>query len=303
MAGPRISQLLQHLHTTRRYRKKYILELLRDLKLKDGQERKRRHDILALLRTHPDAADQKTKIGLTPLHVACHSNAAFEVVTALLKAWPQAVQEKDIHGRRPLHVACRRNAPFEVVSALLEAWPHAGNEKDMHGRTPLHDACRVKAPFKVVAALLEACPQAVKEKGIHGWTPLHDACRIKAPFKVRELLLKTWLSYEENRTKSEIMSLQRYNFKCTGFVLFSHLFALYNNKAYNHTPREIMNYFIRIQMWNGVTLVLDTHPTVIKTMDLDMKVTADVLSMTGRRCNLLSLWRVLCNEQDLLAAV
>eukprot|EP00957_Ditylum_brightwellii_P135680 10347309-Ditylum_brightwellii.AAC.1 len=64
-----------------------------------------------------------------------------------------------------------------------------------------------------------------------------------------------------------------------------------------------MDYFIHIEMWSAVTLVLHRNTTIIKAMDLDMKVMADFLSMTGWHCTLPSLWGMLCNEQELLAAV
>eukprot|EP00957_Ditylum_brightwellii_P151971 11572392-Ditylum_brightwellii.AAC.1 len=64
-----------------------------------------------------------------------------------------------------------------------------------------------------------------------------------------------------------------------------------------------MDYFIHIQLWNGATLVLDSHPTVIKTMGLDTKVTADFLSTVGWRCSLTTMWEVIHNEQDLLEGV
>jgi len=88
---------------------------------------------------------------------------------------------------------------------------------------------------------------------------------------------------------------------------FSHLFALCNSDTLTHPPKEIMDYFIRIQLCNGVTLVLDRHPTliptVIKTMGLDTNVMADFLCTVGRCCNLTTMWEVIRNEQDLLEGV
>eukprot|EP00957_Ditylum_brightwellii_P185330 14111510-Ditylum_brightwellii.AAC.1 len=64
-----------------------------------------------------------------------------------------------------------------------------------------------------------------------------------------------------------------------------------------------MEYFISIQLWNGTTLVLDRHPTVIKAMGLDTKVMADFLSTFGRCFSLIRMWEAICNEQDLLQGV
>eukprot|EP00957_Ditylum_brightwellii_P119158 9089192-Ditylum_brightwellii.AAC.1 len=101
------------------------------------------------------------------------------------------------------------------------------------------------------------------------------------------------------------MSLQRDTSSFTKDVkaIFSHLFALYNNNADNLTPKEIMDYFVHIKMWNGVTLVLDRNPAVIKTIGLDTKAMADFLSTVGRFCSVKTMWEVIRNEQDLLEGV
>jgi len=256
-----------------------IFKLLRQLSYaKDGQTQKIRDDILTLLQKHPDAAKQTNKYGLTPLHFACwrtawHNGASLEVVNALLKAWPDAAKEKNEDGHTPLHYSC--GGALEVVAALLNVWPDAVKEKDRYGNTILHMAC------------------------CHGGASLEEVV----------LLLNTWLSYKENKTNSAMSSLHCSSnwdtSNCTEDVkmLFSHLFSLCSNNTHNHSPKEIMEYFIRIQLWNGTTLVLDRHPTVIKTINIDTKVMADFISMTGRCCNLATMWEVLRNEQDLLEGV
>eukprot|EP00957_Ditylum_brightwellii_P157509 11988474-Ditylum_brightwellii.AAC.3 len=187
--------------------------------------------------------------------------------------------------------------------ALLEVWPEAVKNKDRHGSTPLHVACYKGASPDVVAHLLKSWPETIKEKDRCDYTPLHVACH--ASCEVTPLLLNAWLSYRENRTKIPIMSLQKNKFNFTGDVkvLFSHLFALCNSDTENPSPNEIMDYFVHVEMWNGATLVLDRKPTVIKTMGLDTKVMADLLSTVGRCCSLTTMWEVIRNEQDLLEGV
>jgi len=274
----------------------------------------------ALLEVWPHAAKEKDAFGWTPLHWACNKASPLEVVTALLEVCPDAVKEKDrLDLYTPLHLACERGAPWEVVVALLKAWPDAVKEKDKCHSTPLHWACNKGASFEIVAALLKAWPDGVKEKTessfehifeerqwVPYWdTPLQMACSCRASFEITSLVLNTWLSFKENRTKSAIMTLQRVTADCTGDVkdLISHLFALCNNNADNPSPNEIMDYFVHIEMWSGATLVLDTNPAVIKTMGLDTKVMADLLSTVGRCCSLKAMWEVIRNEQDLLEGV
>jgi len=276
-----------------------------------GQKEQKREDpaiteFLHLLKKQPEAAERNDGIyGRTPLHFACQEGSPFEVVAALLKAWPDAAKQKDSYGQMPLHWACSKGSSFEVVAALLKAWPDAAKQRTRKGTAPLHAACLNTTPFEVVAALLKAWPEVVKEKDSAGNTPLQMACRKNSSFEVTFLLLNTWLSYKENRTESAIAALQRDAFNLTrdAEMLFSHLFALYNNNADNPSPNEIIDYFIHMEMWNGATLVLGRHPAAIKTMGLDTKVMADFLSTVGRRCSLKTMWEVLRNEQDLLGGV
>eukprot|EP00957_Ditylum_brightwellii_P190946 14539543-Ditylum_brightwellii.AAC.1 len=70
-----------------------------------------------------------------------------------------------------------------------------------------------------------------------------------------------------------------------------------------------MDYFVHIEMWNGVMLHVDRNPAVIKTIGFDTKVMADLLSIVGRfcspntMCSLKTMWEVIRNEQDLLEGV
>eukprot|EP00957_Ditylum_brightwellii_P211988 15366831-Ditylum_brightwellii.AAC.3 len=90
------------------------------------------------------------------------------------------------------------------------------------------------------------------------------------------------------------MSLQRDSFNFTGDVkvLFSHLYASCNNNADNHPPNEITDYFIHIEMWNGVALIIDRNPAVIRKNGLDTKVMVDLLSTVGWCCKCFVMNRV-----------
>uniref|UniRef100_A0A7S4W510 Ankyrin repeat protein n=2 Tax=Ditylum brightwellii TaxID=49249 RepID=A0A7S4W510_9STRA len=228
----------------------------------------------------------------------------YDDISTLLQKQPDAAKQKDENGLIPLHSAIFKRSPFEVVDALLEVWPDAAKEKNSVGWTPLH-ACLFRPAPDVVAALLKAWPEAVKEKDNIGYTPLQMSFSLKASFEVTPLLLNAWLGYKENRTKWAIMYFRVYTRFCTEDVevLLSRLFDLYNSNTHTLPPKEIMDYFIHIEMWNAVTLVLDRNPAVIKTMGLDTKVMADLLSTVGRCCSLNTMWEVLCNEQDLLEGV
>jgi len=65
----------------------------------------------------------------------------------------------------------------------------------------------------------------------------------------------------------------------------------------------MMDYFIGIQWWNGVLLVLDRHPLLKKQMEVDTKVFPNFLSVIGRRCNIKTLWLVISNELDIMEGI
>jgi hypothetical protein len=50
------------------------------------------------------------------------------------------------------------------------------------------------------------------------------------------------------------------------------LFALCNSNRCNHSPKEIMECFIYIEVWNSAIFVLDKNPIVIQTMGLDTNI-------------------------------
>eukprot|EP00957_Ditylum_brightwellii_P207906 15355070-Ditylum_brightwellii.AAC.1 len=262
-----------------------------------------------LLQAWPGATVVKEYSGCTPLHYACchacYHGAPVEEVAALLQAWPAAIKEKDDDDVTPLHTACDYGVPVEVLATLLQAWPEAVKEKDDDGHMPLHYASCSRPPVEVVASLLQAWPEAVIEKANNGSTPLYYACIYGASFEVVKLLLSSWLSHKENTTNEAVLSLpedleeEEEDVK----VLLSHLFHLCSSNAHTHSPKDIMDYFISIHLWNGAMLVLDRHPTIIKTMDLDTKLMADLLSLLGWGFSLIRMWEVICNEQDLLEGI
>jgi len=295
-------------------------------------------DILLRLENMPQVAKERNIYGNTPLHEACRSRAPMSVVTALLSAWPDAVQQKNTYFYTPLHTACCERASVDAVTALLSAWPDAVKQKDFYGNTLLHTACFHTASVEVVSALLNAWPNAAKERNNCGYTPLHAACSRKASLDVVSTLLSVWpdavqkgairnnplrcfrISFEvtillvnaylgdkENRCssasllplKEDVSSSQTKDHK----MLFHCLYSLYNDKTDNPSLEEIIQFFAQFKVWNGVAFVLEKDPALAQTMNLDTNVMADFLFMAGRCCELTTMWRVICNEQDLLEGV
>eukprot|EP00957_Ditylum_brightwellii_P004732 359886-Ditylum_brightwellii.AAC.1 len=177
---------------------------------------------------------------------------------------------------------------------------------------PLHAACQNGASSDVVSSLLSIWPEAVNEQAICGRTPIQKACRNQASFEVMTLLLNAWLGCKENRSNSAVAHFAEFASRDYFGLrrrrrrterLISQLSALCNSNTDNPSPNEILNFFVRIELWNGITFVLDKHPIVVKAIDLDTNVMADFLSTVGRCCRLTTMWKILCNKQDLIQGV
>jgi len=262
--------------------------------------------VSTLLGIWPDGAKEKDCFGCTPLDTACIYDAPLDVISTLLSAWPDGAKEKDSGGGTPLHTTCRFRAPVEVVRALLSIWPDGAKEKDEKDCTPLHIACSSGAQLEVVSALLSTWPDGGKTKDAYGRTPLHTACIFGASFEVTTLLLDMWLQDKDNKKPSGVVVLEKYASVSTSpnsKQLLFHVSSLYSSKTDNPPPVEIMAFFLQIKLWNGIVFLLDRYPNVVKTMDLDSNIMAYFISMVGHRCKLTTMWKIICNEQDLLEGV
>lgn len=84
-------------------------------------------------------------------------------------------------GRYPLHLACDTNAPFQVIQLFLQLEPtkQAVLHKDKWDDLPLHTACSRKDYTQVVELLLQydESNQSVVTKRYDGSLPIHTACR------------------------------------------------------------------------------------------------------------------------------
>mmetsp|Transcript_57 Transcript_57/g.86 ORF Transcript_57/g.86 Transcript_57/m.86 type:complete len:377 (-) Transcript_57:246-1376(-) len=271
-----------------------------------------------LLHKDPDAARVK---GWTPLHEACESNASVEMVRYLLEIWPNAARERVGDGYTPLCYAINQNASIDVIEMLLEVcpdavrYPLAGFLNDEYfdayyynssDDTALHMACRQSdVSLEVVSALLSIWPDAVFHKNInsdYGETPLHVACANKnATLEVVQVLLDCWLKEEENLTSHSVQSLIRLT---TPHDVLDLLYDLSSLFGYDDPPvDEIIAYFTDINWRNGVLLVINMHPALIKTLEIPTNTMADFLCDVGKCCSLATMMALIQNEPDLLEGV
>jgi len=264
---------------------------------------------------------EETCNGVTALHLALRNtsakepDASWEVVKLLLEKHPKAARGKGGRRKKTLY-ALTVEAPLDVLSLLLRSWPDAAKEKDDNGQTMLHYAFtnrlksnrynwthpQVKEILDVISVLLRSCPDAIKERDRFGRTPLYYACAAYrvVPLKAILLLLHTWLeTTKENRNSSDLDSMKIYASPEVRDLL-CHVSALLNNDVFDPYSNDTVAYFIKIEWWNGVFFAINKHPAITKVFNFHTNIMADLIYMTGKRCSLRTMWKVIINEQDLL---
>eukprot|EP00957_Ditylum_brightwellii_P039326 2975243-Ditylum_brightwellii.AAC.1 len=100
--------------------------------------------------------------------------------------------------------------------------------------------------------MLEKQPLAVLERNEEGLTPLDIASICDAPEDTQSLL--------------------------------SHVYDLVYDRSDDSIAEEKLEVFTDIEWWNGVSLALDMHPTIIPTLNLSINIMPDFLSTAGRCC-------------------
>mmetsp|Transcript_16590 Transcript_16590/g.20665 ORF Transcript_16590/g.20665 Transcript_16590/m.20665 type:complete len:289 (-) Transcript_16590:183-1049(-) len=117
----------------------------------------------AVISAYPKGLDAKeSAFNRLPIHVACRQRTPSpRVVNTLLKHYEIGAREKDSFHRIPLHYACFSGAAVDVVLSLLEAFPDGVKSRDKDGWLPLHVACSAGAPLEVVVELVRTYPQSL----------------------------------------------------------------------------------------------------------------------------------------------
>uniref|UniRef100_A0A7S2E0Q7 Uncharacterized protein n=1 Tax=Helicotheca tamesis TaxID=374047 RepID=A0A7S2E0Q7_9STRA len=269
----------------------------------------------AIYNSFPEAIQEKYN-GFTVLNLSIESRAPPEVTIFLLSKWPEAVRNIDKHGGTPLHLACHYNAPYEVLLSLLNIWPDAVREENRFGDTPLHCALS-KNDFPTLESLLLLIayyPGALRVKNCFELTPLRCAAgRADVPMNFILLLLEKWphAIVEEDRrgrTPYDVYRFQRTDYGAYSLEILDvlsvvhHLYS--NNNLNNDELKEVMNFFIQMEWWNGVALLLDKHPDFLKYLNVDdFKMFPRLFSIIGRRCTMKTMWNVVCNEVYIIEGV
>uniref|UniRef100_A0A6V2LBQ7 Uncharacterized protein n=1 Tax=Ditylum brightwellii TaxID=49249 RepID=A0A6V2LBQ7_9STRA len=253
----------------------------------------------------PDyALMHKNRFGATPLHLACHYKALFEVIFLLTSHLPGALKEVDKYGCMPLHLACRYRGSSEVIALLASTWPDAIKKKDKCGDTPLHLACANKAPYEVVSLLFNSWPRALEKEDKRGRTPFDWACLKDAPLDVIYFMADKWFRNKKRRHCLYLRVLACHELDEDIDVLCVHASVALNGIEKSYTVvNDALLYFIQLKMWNFVLLIISSYPNMTKTMEFQTNQMADYFSMVGKVCNLTGLWNVLLNEQEILEGV
>uniref|UniRef100_A0A7S2MIC7 Uncharacterized protein n=1 Tax=Helicotheca tamesis TaxID=374047 RepID=A0A7S2MIC7_9STRA len=125
--------------------------------------------------------------------------------------------------------------------------------------------------------LLEKWPEVIKERDKSSQTPL-------------DIYEKNYRRNTENDADVK--------------KVFTYVYKLFDDASIdNDCLKEMVDYFISIQWWNGVLLLLDRHPLLKKQMEVDTKVFPNFLSVVGQRCNMKTMWLIISNELDIMEGV
>uniref|UniRef100_A0A7S4W5V4 Uncharacterized protein n=1 Tax=Ditylum brightwellii TaxID=49249 RepID=A0A7S4W5V4_9STRA len=209
-----------------------------------------------------------------------------DVIKALIS--PVAIRQKDLDNGTALHRACQGEASSEVLTTVLDAWPDAAKHLDNDRKAPLHYLCQNRyASFETLTVVFDASPDAVFVNNYYSRTPFYWICQNRyASMDMVHKVLDQWLILEHNRSShavdsfiSEVENQSQEDLR--GDIkeplhYLSSLFKGNNNQNYPYL-NDMMTYFINANLWNGVWLVIKTHPSIVKTMELQTTIKADFL--------------------------
>ena len=89
----------------------------------------------------------------------------------------ELIRSRDDNGKLPIHIACGTNAPFEVLAMLVELDSATLQIPDYSGALPLHECCRGSVDCSSVVYLVEQGGRGtVATRNHEGALPLHNLC-------------------------------------------------------------------------------------------------------------------------------
>jgi hypothetical protein len=169
--------------------------------------------INVLLEANENALKTKGQWGYLPLHFACCSRAAPEVVAKLIIAYPSATRAKDDHeGTLPLHLAAKWGASDEVIMALLTVHPKASVARDLTGKTPIEHANLLSSPHvrdSVLTALMRAPILCAVSKAAMNKMTYESEAKLREVVEVyQERMTRVKDKYEDDKNTTVSLEVQ-----------------------------------------------------------------------------------------------
>mmetsp|Transcript_4531 Transcript_4531/g.6763 ORF Transcript_4531/g.6763 Transcript_4531/m.6763 type:complete len:314 (-) Transcript_4531:238-1179(-) len=230
-----------------------------------------------------------------PLHQSLSLHASAKLINVLHNVFPYAASAQDKEGYTALHHACLANSSLQIISLLLQNSKEAIKKKDENEMLPLHIACAIGMPTEVITLLVDTYPQGAAQKDVMGHTPLHYASYSESSNDVMKLLL-----YHYPAAVMDIDATNLLNDEVKQIV--NRIHALLSSTINHEKAKEVLNYFLRIKWIQGVAIVIRIYPSICSDLDVCDFVIPHVYSFVENKCGLMTLWEVLRNRQDLLAA-
>ena len=106
----------------------------------------------------------------------------------------ELIRNRDDNGKLPIHIACETNAPFEVLAMLVAVDPATLQIADYTGALPMHECCRESVDCTSVRYLVEQGGVGTLAARNHqGALPLHNLCgSLNPPLRTVQYLVQSF---------------------------------------------------------------------------------------------------------------
>lgn len=169
---------------------------------------------------HPSIVQERTKNGLTLLHLGLISQVGIEVIHFLLSLDPDATKIKSLSGQLPLHFA----HDLKIAKLLIASNPESVKAVDSQGHTPLHFAVQKNRSTSIVRELVKVGLELHSDNEAAGGVLLKTFQNAKAVFSPFSMIRNKLFSYIDGKgtqTKEGSICWEKYEI-CMTAIAKSH---------------------------------------------------------------------------------
>jgi ankyrin repeat protein len=168
---------------------------------------------------HPSIIQEKTRKGLTLLHLGVMSQVNIEIIRFLLLLDPDASKIQSLSGQLPLHFS----HDFEITKLLIASYPEGVKTVDSQGHTPLHFAVQKNRSTCVIRELVRVGLALHSDSDAAGGVLLktfHISKAVFSPFSMIRNKLFSYIDGKGTQTKEGNICWEKYEI-CTTAIAAS----------------------------------------------------------------------------------